>query len=504
MLIRPILNSSQRNLDILLLLAMSSLLAMIFFDQTGLAVILPKIQREINISISSLPWVMNSYLLSTTIVLIFAGKLGDIFGHKKIVICGSLIFLVSSTICAIAFSELVLLMGRVIQGIGAAFIVPSIGVIVFNHFPQKKRGTAMSIYVGVASIFLSLGPFIGGILAQHISWRMIFWINIPIATLSIMLTFIIVDEIKVIRLNHGFDWFGGLSFAISITAFVVAIMNASQLNWSITEILVLFLIGFIFLFFFIKTEKTAKNPLINLILFKNKLFLTSSLIFASIQICLVTLIFFAIFIQNTLNYSISLAGVLLLPATLPTVFIAPIGGILLDRFGPKLPICLGMCMLTAGMLWIAFFSLKQNYWLLCPGLFLYGIGIPLAMQPTFTTSLSTVEPTLLGVASATITTIRQIAGTIGLAFISAIIFTYNPKLSQQLFFSGDNVTHVTTGIPAIAFSKGIFSASLFAFAGLLLGLCILKNITKNTADSFKRIRLQKSVKMEESTKCIPE
>ncbi len=392
---------NKKILTLLVLLAMASMLSMVFFDQTAVAIILPTIQKELKLSSLIVPWIMNSYLLSIAVFIIFSGKLSEILGHKKVIIFGSLIFFLSSILCAISNFQIELILARFIQGIGAAFIIPSAGVIMINHFPKEVRGKMMSLYIGIASIFLSLGPLIGGYITEYFSWRLIFWLNVPVSIIGASLTFCIIKDSKTNKKRNSFNWYCGITFAISIAALVVGLMNGNEFGWSSIKTFGLFFVFILFSVFFIIIEKKFKNPIFDIKLFKNIFFIKSCLIFACIQTCLITLIFFSIFIQKSLQYSPGIAGILILPATLPTFFIAPLGGILLDRYGPRLPICTGMLILMIGMLWIAFFSVQKDYWSLLPGFILYGIGIPLCMQSVYTTSLSALNKGFCGRTSRT-------------------------------------------------------------------------------------------------------
>jgi MFS family permease len=178
---------AEKNRKWWILLAMSSSLALVFIDQTALAVALPAIQRELNLSNSLTQWVINAYLLALSAIILFGGKIGDRLGHKRTFLAGVIVFISASILSALAESGAWLITARAIQGFGAAFMMPSTNALVTNAFPKQERGKALGIYIALATIFLALGPLLGGFLTQVFSWRAVFWINFPIALISIIL-----------------------------------------------------------------------------------------------------------------------------------------------------------------------------------------------------------------------------------------------------------------------------------------------------------------------------
>src|SRR3990167_5036376 len=212
-------NITQSNRKWWILIAMAAALSVVFLDQTAISVILPPIQKDLSTSRVMLQWVINAYLLSLAAIVIFGGKLGDVFGHKRTFLAGISLFFLSSISCAIAPSSIWLVVSRAIQGMGGAFMIPVTGVMLAHAFDESERGRAMGLYVAVASIFLSLGPVLSGLLSHYLSWRWIFWINVPMSLISIFLTIIAVPA----RENHResskpLDWFGFIAFSIFIVA----------------------------------------------------------------------------------------------------------------------------------------------------------------------------------------------------------------------------------------------------------------------------------------------
>ncbi|TKW72648.1 MAG: MFS transporter, partial [Bradyrhizobium icense] len=365
------LKFTEKNRKWWILLAMSSSLALVFIDQTALAVALPAIQRELNLSNSLTQWVINAYLLALSAIILLGGKIGDRLGHKRAFLFGVTVFVLASVLSALAESGGWLITMRAIQGIGGAFMMPSTNALVTNAFPDKERGKALGIYVALAAIFLALGPLLGGFLTQVFSWRAVFWINFPIALISIFLAISSVPGwTRTEKLN--IDWLGFFISILFISGFVLGFMEGPNWGWTSLSSISLFLFSTLSLVSFIVWENKTSNPLVELTLFKN---LTFSILFSVlliIQAVGIVFVFWAIFLQNVLYYTPLKAGLLLLPAMLPIIIMAPLGGHLRDKYGPTIPMFWGSLLVILSLIWIGIFCHHQTYPILFPGLLGFG------------------------------------------------------------------------------------------------------------------------------------
>lgn len=418
------LKFAEKNRKWWILLAMSSALALVFIDQTALAVALPAMQRELNLTNSLTQWIINAYLLAISAIILLGGKIGDRLGHKRAFLFGVMVFVVSSVLCALAESGWWLITMRAIQGIGAAFMMPSTNALVTNAFPDKERGKALGIYVALAAVFLALGPLLGGFLTQVFSWRAVFWINFPIALISIFLAISSVPGWqRTEKLN--IDWLGFFISVLFISGFVLSFMEGPNWGWTSLPIISLFLFSIASLGAFIVWENKITNPLVELALFKN---LTFSILFSVlliIQAVGIVFVFWAIFLQNVLLYSPLKAGVLLLPAMLPIIIMAPVGGYLRDKYGPKIPMCSGSLLIVLSLIWVGIFSHHQSYAILFPGLLGFGIGMPLMLSGIMVTVMNMVKVEQRGIASAIMNCSRQFGISIGLAVLAGLLGSLN-------------------------------------------------------------------------------
>lgn len=499
------LKFSEKNRKWWILLAMSSALALVFIDQTALAVALPAIQRELNLTQSLTQWVVNAYLLALSAIILFGGKIGDRLGHKRAFLFGITVFMVSSVLCALAKSGHWLIIMRALQGIGGAFMTPSTNTLVTNAFPDKERGKALGIYVALAAIFLALGPLLGGVLTQAFSWRAVFWINFPIALISIYLAiFSVPGWQRTEKLN--IDWLGFFISVIFISGFVLGFMEGTNWGWTSPSIISLFVFSALSLYAFILWEKKARYPLVELDLFKN---LTFSILFSVlliIQAVGIIFVFWAIFLQNILHFTPLQAGGLLLPAVLPVMVMAPVGGYLRDKYGATLPMLCGASLVILSIIWIGIFSHHQTYPFLLPGFLGYGIGFPLMLSGIMVTVMNMIKVEQRGIASAIMNCSRQFGISIGLAVLGGLLGSINkwqlgsflkhstPPLSSLQEYQIDGllvqsqramqaVSHLSqqklqllktaaSSAYTTAFSLTMFVAALFAMITLILILKI--------------------------------
>ncbi|ACJ18120.1 MFS transporter [Coxiella burnetii] len=421
---------------ILLIIAMVACYAIIFIDESGIAVTLPTMQQAIGLSNNALHWVINSYLLTLSVLLLLGGKLSDIYGHRRIFSLGIIIFLLASLICAVAQTHYIMLTGRILQGIGASLLMPCITVIVHRHFPREEFGKAFGIIVGFSNLFYALGPFIGGVLTQYLSWGWFFGINIPIGIICLFCTYLTVTADKGGN-THFTDIKGLLTFMISISTLVFAVMQGGEWGWSSVWVLVCFAVALISAFYFVKIEWYSSNPLLDLRLFVIKKFFSGNLILLCCLICLTLVVFLALWLQISLRFSPATVGVALLPTTLTFIFVPALAGAWHDKAGSRPPLLIGCLLILSGLIWIAATMKFESYPWLIPGLIAFGLGIPLAIPNSILSIMKSVPSTQSGMASGTFTTVRQFGLTMGVALLSAIVSsTTDTRIYTHSLFYG--------------------------------------------------------------------
>ena len=490
-----------------ILVAMAIALSLVFIDQTAVSIALPQMQRDLNTSNQILHWIINAYLLSLAAVVIFGGKLGDLFGHRYTFLIGTTIFILASLSCAATESGMWIVISRAAQGIGGAFMIPATGAIVINAFPQEERVRAMGIYIGIASIALSIGPLLSGVLTQFLSWRWVFGINLPLAlfSISLALKFILKEEEERTEVV-SIDWLGFILLAICVTCFILALMEVFDFGWASPLIWSLFAVSFLSAIAFIMVEQRLKHPLIELDIFKNRLFTTTVLMLVIMRATFISLIFWMIFLQNVIGFSPGMVGLSVLPVTLPLILGGRFSSYLGDRFGLRLSISFGAAFVVASMLWVGITSWTHNYICMFPGFLLLGLATPLVVSNSMVTGVTAVEAHQRGVGSGILRASRQLGSSIGLTVIGSVISHINQiKISSWLSHTtgllaqihGSQINGILSGtvssrqvvaqlspqeantIHAVAihaytfaFSRGMYMAALIAFIGFFLALQI--------------------------------
>ncbi|MBN2689604.1 MAG: MFS transporter [Gammaproteobacteria bacterium] len=401
--------------------AISLCLAIAFIDQTAVAVLLPTLHKVFGISEIMQDWVVNSYLLSIAAFIMLGGRLSDIIGHRRCLLIGLYGFMAASILCGISDGIVTLLVGRILQGIFGAILFPNTAIAVVTAFPEGERGTAVGTYVGIGTIFLNLGPLIGGFFTQYLTWRLVFLINIPIGMLSIWLMHISISRKYDKFIKQKIDWLGSLLLIITVISLISGMMNGARFGWSSQLTIGLFIVGFLALYALLVVERSVKNPLIDLNTFKYFNFTKFCLVRVCMQAAMMSRVFLIIYFQLVLGVSPFEAGLMVLPSTLPNLVMAPLGGRLLDRYGSRVPASFGLLFLFLGVISIAFSVSSMNYYNLLLGMILIGMGLPLIGGPLFTDILSGVALKERGMASGIFTLARQFGSTMGVALIAAVI-----------------------------------------------------------------------------------
>ncbi len=418
------------------LAAMSSCCSVIFLDQSVMPVALPTIHREFAMSELGMQWIINSYLLALTTLVLAGGRLGDMLGHRKIFTIGMLIFGIASIFCGFSYSTEWLIMGRVLQGIGGSLIIPTAPAMLAPAFPHNQQGRAFGLYIGIGALFLSLGPIVGGVFTQYLNWRYIFWVNIPIIILGLLLTYICVHKSPQ-RKDESFDYLGFFTTAFGIVCIVMGIMQGSDWGWTHWSVPTLIFTGIFLILALALFDRDVKDPFIDYRLFRDMSYIAGNCCVFITQFLLMLTIFWAIYFQATLHYSPSFAGLWSMIASCPVLFFSHVAGYLADRFGPKLPILLGFFLIAIGITWFVLVPTPPTPWYLLPFTLCFGSGVTMVMLPSFTLSMMTVPPYKRGIASGINNTLRQFSSTLGLAAFGQIFLSLQVHLFQKRLLSDD-------------------------------------------------------------------
>jgi EmrB/QacA subfamily drug resistance transporter len=401
--------------------AMCFALFMIMLDNTVVNVALPSIQQDLGASISGLEWTVSGYTLSFAVLLATGGRLGDIFGRRRIFLIGVVIFALSSATAGLAPDATSLVVSRVIQGIGAALMMPGTLSIITDAFPAHERGKAMGTWAGVSALALAIGPVLGGFLTEHVSWRAIFYINVPVAIGAVLATLFAVRESRDTTVGRDVDYAGVAVLTAGLTALVLALVEGNSWGWGSAQIIAMIAVAVISLPLFVAVENRVKAPIVQFRLLSDRDFLGAIVVASVISFAMLGVFFFlALYMQDVLGYTPLEAGIRFLPSTLMIVAIAPIAGRLSDRYGPRWLIGGGLLIVSASLFSFSTIAVDSGYLDLLPGFMLLGIGIAMTMSPMTSAAMNAVPVQKAGVASGVLSMFRMVGGSLGVAVTGAI------------------------------------------------------------------------------------
>lgn len=401
--------------------AVAFALFMIMLDNTVVNVALPAIEDDFAINVSQLEWIVTGYALSFAVLMLTGGKLADMFGRRLIFMIGLIIFTLSSLACGLAGSAGMLIAARVVQGVGAAFMMPATLSLITAAFPPHQRGTAFGTWAGVSALALAIGPLIGGLLTENIAWNWIFFVNIPVGILALVAAIVIIRESRDTAREQRLDLPGLLSSGIGLFALVFALVEGNNYGWSSGTILSLFAVAAVGIAAFIVLEARQRLPMFDLGLFRNSTFVGANITALLIMVAMFGMFFFlSLFMQNILGYTAVQAGAAFLPMTGLIVIIAPIAGRLSDRIGPRWLMTGGMTCLAITLFIFSRLEADSTFWNLLPGTILGGIGMASTMSPMTAAALSSVPLEKAGVGSGMLNTFRQVGVSLGIALMGAI------------------------------------------------------------------------------------
>ena len=404
------------------LVAVSFGLFMIMLDNTVVNVALPSIRSDLGISVSELEWVVNAYALTFGVLLLTGGKLADLLGRRTIFIAGLVIFTGASLWCGLAGGAASLIAARTVQGVGAALMNPATLSIITATFPPHRRGTAIGIWAGVSALALAIGPLVGGLLTERISWSWIFFVNIPVGVLAIVAARLFVDESKDTSREQRLDLPGLVSSAVGLFALTYGLIETNTHAWGSTRVLGLLAIAAVSLVAFVIIESRGRLPMLDLSLFRNSTFSGANTVMGLVGLAMFGIFFFnSLFLQNVLGYSAIKTGATFLPMTLLIILVAPVAGKISDRIGPRWPMGAGMALLTGSLLLFGTLDEQSSFWNILPGLLVGGFGMAITMAPTTAAAMSSVPVDKAGVGSAVINSMRQVGGSLGIAIMGTLV-----------------------------------------------------------------------------------
>lgn len=398
----------------------------VFLDGTVVNVALPAISESLDAGLAGQQWVVEAYMLTLVSLLLVGGSLGDQFGRRRIFVIGLIAFGATSILCAVAPSDEFLVAARALQGIAGALLVPGSLAIVAATFEGEARGKAVGTWTAWTGIATVIGPAGGGALIGILSWRAIFWVNIPLIAATVALTLHSVRESRDPEAFRGIDWTGIALSAAGFGGPVFALIEQPTRGWGDPVVLVSFVAGIACFALFVLHEARARHPMLDLGLFRIRNFAVANLTTLTAYAGLIGGLFFiGLFLQQVVGYSALEAGLATTPVSLILFFLSPRWGRLASGTGPRLPMSVGPIVGGLGLLLLLRVDAGGDYFVdVLPAIIVFGFGLSATVAPLTATVLDSVEERHVGIASGVNNGVARVAGLLAIAVLGAVISAY--------------------------------------------------------------------------------
>jgi EmrB/QacA subfamily drug resistance transporter len=408
--------------------------SMAFIDGTVVNVALPALQTSLNATAADVQWVIESYALLLSALLLVGGSLGDHYGRRRVFLLGVVIFAVASGLCGFAGNIRQLIAARAVQGFGAALLVPGSLAIISNSFSQEERGRAIGVWSGFSAITTGIGPVLGGWLIEHVSWRAVFFINLPLAIVIVLISLRHITE-NSDRETTRLDWLGAILAALGLGALVYGLIESSQVGFTDRSVIVALAAGVVVLILFLFVESRLSQPMLPLKLFRSRTFAGTNLLTFLLYAALGgTLFFLPLNLIQVQRYSPTAAGAVLLPFILIMSFLSRWSGGLVARYGPKRPLIVGPVITAVGYLLFLLPGIGGNYWInFFPPVVVLGLGMAVTVAPLTTTVMNSIAQNRAGIASGVNNAVARTASLVAIAVLGVVmIHVFKTNLNRRL------------------------------------------------------------------------
>ena len=406
-----------------------------------LIIALPDLERALHTSILSLVWVILAYMIASTVLVLTAGRLSDVFGRKRAYVGGFVLFGLASLGAGFASDGTVLILWRVLQGIAGAFLFANSSALVTDAFPRKQLGLAMGTNTMVAATGLVLGPVLGGALVS-ISWHWVFWFNVPLTAVGSLWAALVLRELAKPDEVRGLDPLGTLTFVVGLTGLVLGVSRGGVSGWNDPVTIAPLIVGVLLLPLFVVLERRQRAPMLDLSIFNNRMFAAATgAAFINGLSRFALLFVFVFYFQGVKGDDPITAGIKLAPMAIGMLIASPLAGLWADRHGSRALAAAGMLVSAGALAGMTTLMVHSGYWLSTLWLFLVGVGSGMFNSPNTAAMMGTVAPHRRGIAAGTRTMLQNTGAVISIAFVLAIVTTAVPKAVLFKIFSG-----VTTGL----------------------------------------------------------
>jgi EmrB/QacA subfamily drug resistance transporter len=397
--------------------------SMAFIDGTVVNVALPFLQTNLHATAIGIQWVVEAYSLFLSALLLVGGSLGDHYGRRKIFNIGVVVFAIASAACGFAQNIDQLIAARALQGIGGALLVPGSLALISSSFNEKERGRAIGTWSGFSAITTAIGPVLGGWLVEHVSWRAVFFLNLPLALAVLVISVWHVPESREEDQPGALDWIGAALATVGLAGVVFGLIESPRLGFSHWLVRLALIGGVVCLGVFVWHEARAKNAMVPLGLFRSKDFAGANLLTLLLYAALgAFMFFFALNLIQVQGYSATAAGAALLPFIVIMFSLSRWSGGLIDRFGPRLPLTIGPAITAVGFWLFARQTITESYWSsFFPAVVVLGFGMSITVAPLTTTVMGSVSEDQAGTASGINNAVSRTAGLLAIAVLGVVM-----------------------------------------------------------------------------------
>jgi EmrB/QacA subfamily drug resistance transporter len=467
---QAVVDEEKINWSLLMVIIIGSFMAIL--DSSIVNVALPKMMVIFNASTADIEWIMTAYMLTLGVIMPISGYLGDTFGYKRAYIVALALFIIGSALCGMSAGVNTMIAARIIQAIGGGVMQPLGMAMIYMSFPRSKIGMVLGFWGIAAMAAPALGPTLGGYLVQYASWRLIFYINLPIGLLNLFLAGMIIKETPLIKGKH-FDYVGIATCSVGLLCILLALSDGTKYGWTSPFIVGLLSVALISLTLFVINELRHPEPVLDLRMFKNFIFTLSVIISSLLAIGMFGAIFLLpILLQSVLGQTAMKTGLIMFPAALAAGIMMPISGRLFDRYGARGIVLFGLALLTWTTYAMKDFNAFTPFAAMTVWLTIRGAGMGLAMMPTTAAGMNVIPPHLVGRASALSNVIRQVSSSFGIAMFTTImqnrqVFHF-ANLAQSVNFNSGEYMQLQSRLNDVATTMGLgYSGSQSIGVGLV-------------------------------------
>jgi EmrB/QacA subfamily drug resistance transporter len=442
---------------------------MTILDVSIVNVALPSIAEDLKFSRENLQWIITAYAIAFGGFLLLGGRAADLLGRRRVFMVGVALFTIASLTCGLAQNEAMLITSRAVQGLGGAIISPAALSIVMTSFEEgPERNKALGVWGALGGSGAAVGVLLGGVLTEYLSWRWIFFVNVPVGALVLLATPRIVPESRREGAERHYDALGAVLISSGLALLVYAISEAPNEGWGSARTILLLILSGALLIGFLVNERRIDDPLLPFHIFRVRTVTGANAVGALLgAVIFANFFLLTLYVQQILGFSAIKTGLTFLATAGTAVVSAGVAQALTTRFGPKPIIIIGLTLLTAGMVWYSQIPVHGSYVSdLLPGYLLVGVGIAFAFVPISIAALAGVVEREAGLASGLINTSQQIGGAVGTAVASTVFATHYKDLLAEGRSQADALTH--------GFGYGFWALAFFGVAAIIAAITLIK------------------------------